>query len=81
MPGNRRTDHENAAAAQAESVTADGESLRHESFYVTGTWIDEHLGVYCGWVARDGSFSARMPLRDPSGEAVLVFSGEEYSEA
>ena len=55
------------------------ESLRHESFYVTGTWIDEHLGVYCGWVGRDGSFSARMPLCDPHGEAVLVFSGEEYS--
>src|ERR1035437_290887 len=55
------------------------ESLRHESFYVTGTWIDEHLGVYCGWVARDNSFSASMPLCDPRGEAVLIFSGEEYS--
>ena len=24
------------------------EALRHESFYVTGTWIDESLGVYVG---------------------------------
>jgi asparagine synthase (glutamine-hydrolysing) len=62
-----------------EKVAAMAGSLRHESFYVTGTWSDEQLGVYCGWVARDGSFSARMPLCDPSGEAVLVFSGEEYS--
>ena len=54
-------------------------ALRHESFYVTGTWSDEQLGVYCGWVARAGSFSANMPLCDPSGEAVLVFSGEDYS--
>jgi asparagine synthase (glutamine-hydrolysing) len=55
------------------------ESLRHEPFYVTGTWIDEQLGVYSGWVARDGSFSAKMPLCDARGQAVLVFSGEEYS--
>src|SRR5579884_2449082 len=55
------------------------EKLRHESFYVTGTWIDEELGVYVGWAARDGSFSADMPLRDARNENVLVFSGEDYS--
>jgi asparagine synthase (glutamine-hydrolysing) len=55
------------------------ERLRHESFYVTGTWIDEELGVYVGWVAREGSFSANMPLRDGRNESVLVFSGEDYS--
>src|SRR5581483_7826424 len=54
-------------------------ALRHESFYVTGTWSDAQLGVYCGWAARDGSFSARMPLCDASDDAVLVFSGEDYS--
>jgi asparagine synthase (glutamine-hydrolysing) len=54
-------------------------ALGHESFYLTGTWSDEQLGVHCGWVARDGSFSARMPLCDPSGESVLIFSGEDYS--
>ena len=54
-------------------------ALRHESFYVTGTWSDEQLGIYCGWVARAGSFSANMPLCEPGGETVLVFSGEDYS--
>lgn len=63
-----------------EKVAAMVGALCHESFYVTGTWSDEQLGVYCGWVARDGSFSANMPLCDPGGEAVLVFSGEEYSK-
>jgi asparagine synthase (glutamine-hydrolysing) len=56
------------------------EPLRHESFYVTGTWIDESLGVYAGWVARKGSFSDGMPLRNEPGDAVLIFSGEEYPE-
>lgn len=62
-----------------EKIAAMVGALRHESFYISGTWSDEQLGVYCGWVARTGSFSANMPLCDPGGEAVLVFSGEDYS--
>jgi asparagine synthase (glutamine-hydrolysing) len=56
------------------------ESIRHEPFYVTGTWVDESLGVYVGWVARKGSFSDGMPLRNERGGLTLVFSGEEYPE-
>ena len=56
------------------------ETLRHEPFYVTGTWIDESLGVYVGWVARAGSFSDGMPLASERGNAILVFSGEDHSE-
>jgi asparagine synthase (glutamine-hydrolysing) len=56
------------------------EALRHENFYETGTWVDESLGLYVGWVARKGSFSDGMPLRSERGEVVLVFSGEEFPE-
>jgi asparagine synthase (glutamine-hydrolysing) len=56
------------------------ESLGHESFYVSGTWADENLGVYVGWVARQGSFSAQMPLRSERKDVTLVFSGEELAE-
>ena len=48
------------------------ESLRHESFYVTGTWVNESLGVYVGWIARKDSFSDGMPLRNERGDIVLV---------
>ena len=44
------------------------EALRHESFYATGTWIDESLGVYVGWVARKDSFSDGMPLCNERGD-------------
>jgi asparagine synthase (glutamine-hydrolysing) len=57
------------------------EALRHESSYVTGTWIDERLGVYVGWVVRKNSFADGMPLRNEQGNIVLVFAGEEYPEA
>jgi len=55
-------------------------ALRHESFYTTGTWIDESSGLYLGWAARESSFSDGMPLRNERGDVVLVFSGEEFPE-
>jgi len=56
------------------------ESVRHESFYVTGTRIDESLGVYVGWSALKGSFSDGMPACNEGGDISLIFSGEEYPE-
>jgi len=55
-------------------------TLCHESFYVTGMWADEPLGIYVGWVMQGGSFSAEMPLRNERGDVVLTFSGEEFPE-
>ncbi len=56
------------------------ECLRHEDFYVTGTWVDESLGVYVGWVGPKDSFSDGMPLRNEKGDVALVFSGEEFPD-
>ena len=56
------------------------QSLRHEPFYVVGTWSDEGMGVYVGWVARKGSFADGMPLHNEACDTVLIFSGEEFAE-
>src|ERR1017187_10516255 len=56
------------------------QALLHESFYVSGTVVDPILGVYAGWVARRGSFSDQMPLRNETKDLTLVFSGEDYPE-
>ncbi len=56
------------------------EALRHESFYTTGTWINEAAGIYLGWVARKGSFSDGMPIFNEQKNVCLVFSGEEFPE-
>jgi len=55
-------------------------TLSHESFYETGTWVDEPLGVYAGWAVRKNSFSDGMPLWNERGDVCLVFSGEEFPE-
>jgi asparagine synthase (glutamine-hydrolysing) len=67
------------AAAESE-LFAMVETLRHEPFYTSGTWIDAEQGVYVGWVARRGSFADAMPLRNENGDVTLVFSGEEFPE-
>src|SRR5207248_11795679 len=51
--------------------------LRHEPFYAVGTWVDERMGVYVGWTVAKHSFADGMPLRNESGDVVLVFSGED----
>src|SRR5947209_17200627 len=56
------------------------QTLRHESFYTTGTWVDERLGLYLGWTARKDSFAEGMPLCNERGDVALVFSGEEYPD-
>jgi asparagine synthase (glutamine-hydrolysing) len=56
-------------------------TIRHDSSYTTGTWIDESLGVYVGWAMREGSFCAGMPVINERRDVVLVFSGEEYPDA
>ncbi len=56
------------------------ETQRHESFYSSGTWIDESLGVYVGWTAIENAFADGMPIANERGDVCLVFSGEEYPE-
>ncbi len=56
------------------------ESMRHESFYRSGTWVDEDLGLYAGWMEREEAYSSPMPQRGESGEKVLLFSGDEFAE-
>lgn len=56
------------------------ETLRHESFYESGTCINESIGAYVGWVARRNSFSDEMPIRTEKEDVDLVFSGEEFPE-
>ncbi len=56
------------------------ECLQHESFYIAGTWVDESLGLYVGWIARRNSFSEDMPLRNENGNLTLIFSGEDFSD-
>jgi asparagine synthase (glutamine-hydrolysing) len=53
-------------------------AMIHDRSCRAGVWSDERLGVYVGWVAREGSFADAMPVQNERRDAVLVFSGEEF---
>ncbi|MGH9342980.1 MAG: asparagine synthase-related protein [Terriglobia bacterium] len=56
-------------------------AMSHEPSNVSGTWCDESIGIYAGWVAHRGSFAGSMPQHNERGDLSLVFSGEEYSDS
>ncbi|MBK9170108.1 MAG: hypothetical protein IPM24_21965 [Bryobacterales bacterium] len=69
-----------ASAADAKAKLAKMiEAMCHESFYTSGSRIDETMGAFIGWTARRGSFGDGMPLVNRSGNVALMFSGEDYS--
>jgi asparagine synthase (glutamine-hydrolysing) len=56
------------------------ESMMHESFYTSGTYINDHLGVYAGWICHEGSFSDCMPVWNEKKNIVLMFFGENFTD-
>ena len=56
------------------------DSMLHESFYNSGAYTDDKLGVYAGWVCHQDSFADCMPVWNEKKNAVLIFCGENYTD-
>ena len=54
--------------------------MMHEEFYSSGTYINEQLDLWVGWVTQKGSFSARNPIWNEKKDVCLIFSGEEFAD-
>src|SRR5437667_12787755 len=52
--------------------------MRHETFYNSGQYINEDLGLYAGWICHRGAFSDCMPVIGRNKDVVLIFHGENY---
>ena len=55
------------------------ETMLHESFYSTGTWIEKSIGFYGGWTCHEDSFCDCLPVFNETRDLVLLFSGEDIS--
>jgi asparagine synthase (glutamine-hydrolysing) len=55
-------------------------SMRHEPFYVTGSWTDPECGVYVGWAELEDPGRGPMPQRNETGDKVLIFSGNDFPD-
>lgn len=54
--------------------------LEHESFYFSGTYVNEAMGLWIGRVDHRRSFSESMPVWNETKEVCLVFSGEHFAD-
>jgi asparagine synthase (glutamine-hydrolysing) len=50
----------------------------HEPSYVSGTYVNEDVGLCVGWVSHSGSSSDCMPLWNERRDVCLIFSGEDF---
>jgi asparagine synthase (glutamine-hydrolysing) len=55
-------------------------TMRHESFYASGTYAAPELGVFAGWAALENSFADCQPIRTERDDIVLLLSGECYAD-
>ncbi len=55
-------------------------ALRHGIADVSGTWCNEDLGIYAGWVEHKGASLKNVPIHNESRDLTLLISGEVFSE-
>src|SRR5256714_7136163 len=51
-------------------------AMNHESFYDSGSYSIDNIGVYAGWVADKGSFAAGHVFFNNRRDIALLFAGE-----
>ncbi len=54
--------------------------LKHEPFYVDGTYVNEELGLWSGWVCHEGEFGDCLPIWNERKDICLLFSGEDFAD-
>ena len=55
-------------------------TMMHESFFTSGTYVDERLGIYVGWTAHKDSFADCLPIWNETRDVCLIFAGDEFTE-
>ena len=81
MPGIVGIISRKPAAETARLVKTMIASMRHESFYATGTFAAPELGVSAGWLAHENSFADHQVFQNETKDIALIFSGECFVPA
>ncbi len=56
-------------------------ALRRGTTDVSGTWRNEDLGIYAGWVEHGDVSSKNVPMHNESRDLALLISGEVFPES
>lgn len=55
--------------------------MHQESFYRSGSYVNEELGVFVGWTCHQDSYSDCLPIVNERKDVILLFAGEHFSDA
>lgn len=78
MPGITGIISRESREKNIEDVRLMTNSMMHETFYKAGTYSNDELGLYVGWVCQEKSFSDCMPVFNERRDLVLIFTGENF---
>ena len=78
MPGIVGIISKNNHSRNQEDLNLMIECMMHEAFYTSGTYTNDRLGLYAGWVCQKDSFSDCMPVFNEKKDLILLFSGENF---
>src|SRR6266540_1533119 len=80
MPGIVGIISQRRSEQYSDLVKSMAKCLMHESFYTGGTYVNEELGLWLGWVNHEGSFSDCLPIWNEKNDICLFFSGEDFAD-
>ena len=55
-------------------------SMLHESFYSSGSYANDHIGIYAGWICHKDSFCDCMPVWNEKKDIALIYFGENFTD-
>ena len=50
----------------------------HEPSYTSGSYVNERLGLWIGWIGHEHALSTRNPIWNEAKDVCLIFSGEDF---
>lgn len=54
--------------------------MKHEKSYSSGSYINDKLGIYTGWLCHKDSFCDCLPIWNEKKNIVLIFIGENFTD-
>ena len=69
-----------SSVGRKEALASMINCMLHEFFYSSGTYFNEQLCIYTGWICHKDSFCDCMPIWNEKKNVLLIFFGENFTD-
>jgi asparagine synthase (glutamine-hydrolysing) len=80
MPGITGIVSKNPEKINGPSIQLMTKCIDYESFYNSGIYVKQEIGICVGWSNKNGSYSDCMPVFNENNDLILVFYGEHFAD-